>query len=272
MADRSNRTCTVYGLSASDEPSAVIRYIGQTRAPLPVRLKRHRDRARSGKSAPVWQWMREVEARGAIVEIVALQEQAAWNAAEIAWIARYGLENLLNAQTGGDNGRPDDGARERIGRAGLGRKMKPHLVEEKRAGMVRAWSDPAERAKRIASMRGIPKTAEAIAKRTTARAGFTHSEESRQRMSDAHRAHFASAEVRAATAMRAREAWSNPELLAKIEGENGSNAKLTEADVRAIRARYAAGGEFLREIAADFGVAMTTVHHIVKRRTWKNVV
>lgn len=271
MADATNRTCTVYGLSASDDPG-VIRYVGQTRAPLAVRVKRHRDRARSGQTAPVWQWMREAESRGATVEIVGLEVDAEWNAAEIAWIARYGLANLLNAQTGGDNGSPDEGARERIGRSGRGRKMKPHLIEEKRAGMLRAWSDLDERARRMAAMRGIPKTAEAIEKRTASRSGFAHTESAKRRMSESQSARFEDEAVRDEAAQRARRAWANPSLLAKIEGENGSNAKLTEPAVRDMRLRYAAGGITLAALAEQHGVAMTTVHHIIKRRTWKNVL
>lgn len=53
-------------------------------------------------------------------------------------------------------------------------------------------------------------------------------------------------------------------------GTQRPNAKLTEADVVAIRARRAAG-ETQSAVAASFGISGPTVCQIVKRRRWGHV-
>lgn len=55
-------------------------------------------------------------------------------------------------------------------------------------------------------------------------------------------------------------------------GENHRSVKLTATQVREIRARYAAGGVLLRELAAEFGVNLSNVCSIVNRRSWKHLV
>ncbi len=62
--------------------------------------------------------------------------------------------------------------------------------------------------------------------------------------------------------------YTHPETTAR--GERNGFSKLSEADVREIRARRAAG-EKLREIAELFGVAKQTVHSIVHGRLWAHV-
>lgn len=54
-------------------------------------------------------------------------------------------------------------------------------------------------------------------------------------------------------------------------GEAHARAKLTEADVRAIRQR-AADGERPARIARDYGVTKESTYAIVRRETWKHVV
>ena len=56
----------------------------------------------------------------------------------------------------------------------------------------------------------------------------------------------------------------------KSRGERQHLAKLTEKQVREIRKRKAAG-EFLREIAPDYGVSLRTVSLICRREIWKHV-
>lgn len=51
-------------------------------------------------------------------------------------------------------------------------------------------------------------------------------------------------------------------------GRRNHNAKLSEADVLAIRAQYAAGGITLSRLAVDFDVSKKTVLNIVHRRVW----
>lgn len=54
-------------------------------------------------------------------------------------------------------------------------------------------------------------------------------------------------------------------------GEEVHNARFTTAQVRAIRARYEAGGVTYREIATEFGVDSTTIGLIVRRVTYGTV-
>jgi hypothetical protein len=54
-------------------------------------------------------------------------------------------------------------------------------------------------------------------------------------------------------------------------GSKHPDAKLTEDTVRLIRGRFA-GGEAIRQLAADFGVSGATIHAAVHRKTWRHVV
>ena len=47
--------------------------------------------------------------------------------------------------------------------------------------------------------------------------------------------------------------------------------KLTPADVRAIRAAYAAGGVTQRQLGAQYGVAQITISFLLRRQTWRCV-
>lgn len=51
-------------------------------------------------------------------------------------------------------------------------------------------------------------------------------------------------------------------------GQNGQ-AKLTEADVSAIRQRYKAGGVLMREIAAEHNVTRQTINDVIGHRRWR---
>jgi hypothetical protein len=57
----------------------------------------------------------------------------------------------------------------------------------------------------------------------------------------------------------------------KARGERHSHAKLTEALVREIRARVAAG-EVQRHLAAEYGVSVATICNIVSRKIWAHVI
>jgi hypothetical protein len=54
-------------------------------------------------------------------------------------------------------------------------------------------------------------------------------------------------------------------------GERSASAKLTERDVRAIRAEYAAGGLIQAEIGARYGVSNVQVSNIVNRKKWAHL-
>jgi uncharacterized protein YjcR len=50
-------------------------------------------------------------------------------------------------------------------------------------------------------------------------------------------------------------------------GERQGLAKLTEEEVKAIRA----DARMLKDIAKDYGVGVGTVHAVKSRRTWKHI-
>ena len=53
-------------------------------------------------------------------------------------------------------------------------------------------------------------------------------------------------------------------------GETQGLHKLTEEQIREIRARYAAG-EYQRSLALEYGVHFTNIGYIVRRETWAHV-
>ena len=58
---------------------------------------------------------------------------------------------------------------------------------------------------------------------------------------------------------------------ASSKGEHRPMAKLTEAIVIEARARYAAGGITIRELAEQAGVTLSVMHRAIRRETWKHV-
>lgn len=55
-------------------------------------------------------------------------------------------------------------------------------------------------------------------------------------------------------------------------GEQHSRARLTDAEVRAIRARYAAGGISTIRLAREYDVSTGTVSFIILGRTWRHLL
>lgn len=62
---------------------------------------------------------------------------------------------------------------------------------------------------------------------------------------------------------------THPERAAR--GERVNTAKLTEAKVREIRARYASGGTTHLGLATEYGVTKTTIGYLIRRRIWQHV-
>lgn len=87
---------TVYGLFEGE----VIKYVGQTRHMLEVRLDHHRKRAQNPQY-PVHQWLRNCIETGVQFEIKALQTNAIWDVDEIRWIKKVSHKGLLNLTPGG---------------------------------------------------------------------------------------------------------------------------------------------------------------------------
>lgn len=57
----------------------------------------------------------------------------------------------------------------------------------------------------------------------------------------------------------------------KAKGEGSGKSKLTEAQAREIKTRYAAGGVLMKDLAAEFGVNKSTVTGVLNGRVWKHV-
>lgn len=66
------------------------------------------------------------------------------------------------------------------------------------------------------------------------------------------------------------EHWSrkHPERIPR--GEN-RNTTLIAEDVRTIRARYEGGGVYMRELAMEYGITLSSVSSIIRRVTWGHV-
>jgi hypothetical protein len=54
-------------------------------------------------------------------------------------------------------------------------------------------------------------------------------------------------------------------------GEEARKARLTEAQVREIRARYVPGSITFVQLAKEYGVNHGTIQHVIHRRTWKHI-
>lgn len=92
--------------SLSDPRDGVVRYVGQTRAPLWSRLSEHIQTAKRGKPkhSPKAAWIRELRALGlkpVIVELEACERD--WREAERDWMSLYAATSY-NAKAGGGGG------------------------------------------------------------------------------------------------------------------------------------------------------------------------
>lgn len=57
----------------------------------------------------------------------------------------------------------------------------------------------------------------------------------------------------------------------RMKGTDNPSARLSEADVLAIRTRYAAGGVTQQTLADEYGVRQTMISQIVLRQAWAHV-
>jgi hypothetical protein len=99
--------CIVYAIC---DEAGNIRYIGQTRQKLAVRIKFHRkEGSRAGK------WMQAEVAAGRNVTVHVITDRGTWNVSEVIWIERARATGclLLNRTRGGDESSLD-GQREVI--------------------------------------------------------------------------------------------------------------------------------------------------------------
>lgn len=160
----------IYGLH---DGSGAIRYVGQTKATLCYRHRKHVERALRGDRTQRSAWIRAVVESGAAIVIVEL-EAGDWTAVECnerecAWIARLRSEgaDLTNMTSGGAGTRDLPAtARAKLAeaarRAHTGRKRPPSTGRAISAGLRAHYASNPETAEKIAaSKRGKPRSAEA---------------------------------------------------------------------------------------------------------------
>ena len=249
----------VYGLHLEGGP---IRYVGMTEKGAEARLVGHRKRAASTYVSPIYSWMRKhgpANIRVTVLERCADLEML--RRTEERWIAKLRADGLplLNLRGGGE---------------GL---------------FAYKWTDE-QRAAMSEKMKGRKLTPERVAKMVAGRAGYRHSPETRAKMSESskgERSHafgkkgpdshnfglVRSAETRekisrALTGVPWAPERHKPRL--DMMGENSHQAKLTDADVRAILVRLAAG-ETQPSIAADYGVHRKTISRINTGEMWTHI-
>lgn len=56
------------------------------------------------------------------------------------------------------------------------------------------------------------------------------------------------------------------------DGERHGRAKLTESSVREIRAKYATGQFYQKDLAAEYGIAQSKISAAIRRSTWDHVL
>lgn len=249
MANANDRTCTVYALYASNDPS--IRYVGQTTMGVHRRVGHHVARALRKTAKPTHReaWIRKVVRDGHTVEYKVLQECAAWNVDEIRWIKWYTDQgaDLVNATAGGE-----------------GMIDAPKELRDRISKKVSAlWADPAYRAHQSRNMRK-PWSAErrAACDAVSPEVRSDRAKRGRMRMSPAERSRIASAAASEGIAQRRANGT--------LYGVNTSGAKLIDAQVVEIKRRLSLG-ESQGSIAKDFPVCRGTISQISRGKRWPHI-
>jgi hypothetical protein len=238
------------------------RYVGQTRD-LAKRLRRHAKAAAHGVDVPVsLAWA----AMGApICTVLRTVPDAEMDRCERAAIEEHRTlwPDGLNRNSGGKRGsRACEETRALKSRANTQRYADPAERERSRQQTTARFQDPAERKR--ASEQQTLRYQDATARAKT---------------SMAMKAVAARPEEMARKSVASRELWADPEYRLRMrdikaatlpKGSKCPWAKLTEADVKAIRAERSAGVS-LAELATRYGISEASVCGIAKRRTWTHV-
>lgn len=249
MANANDRTCTIYALYASNDPS--VRYVGQTTMSVHRRVGHHVSRAISQSSKPTHReaWIRKVVRDGYTVEYKVLQEGAAWNVDEIRWIKWFTDQgaDLVNATAGGE-----------------GMIDAPIELRARISDRVRAlWADPAYRKSQSRRMRK-PWSADrrAACDAASPEVRSDRARRGRARLSPVLRSRLAS---NAATKGIAKKRANGT-----LYGVNTSGAKLTDAQVVEIKIRLS-HGESHSSIANDFPVSRGSISMISRGERWPHI-
>lgn len=235
MADVNSLTCSVYALFSSDD--GLIRYIGQTKRDLKVRLGAHLSAAKVGKTHRD-AWIRSVLKRGASVLIVELRRDVEWCAAEVETIREYVKlgADLVNATSGGDGVRdPRPEVRAKIAAARKGRKLTPEQVARMSARRKAEGIAPEHREKMISGVRlayanrgpeiraalsrsrkGVKFTQQRCANISASKVGHRHSEEAKSTMSASQKKRMQSPDARASISVATKAAMASEPIREKL--------------------------------------------------------
>lgn len=238
------------------------KYIGQT-IDLKKRLRRHATAAKQGLSVLVsqaWASMGEPQC-----EVLCHTEPHNLDEMERHYISLHEtlFPNGLNRETGGNVGQDVcEATKELHRRANHRRYANPEERERSRQQMLERYADPAERRKtREIQIARYADPAVRIKASEVVKAACSRPAE-KARKSEA-----------------TRRLWADPAYRAKLiaakqvvtpKGESCRLAKVTEKDVREIRAMRQAGVPIIK-VAQTFGLSIGSVSGIANRKTWKHV-
>lgn len=264
MASRPTKpsNCFIYGLHEYGQPDT-IRYVGKTTRGR-ERIRGHE--AMRGRPGHCLYWIKSLYARGSRLAFRVLEFGAPEKLCDLerAWIARLKSEghSLTNMTDGGEGTFGRKITAEFCQRMREVAKNRPPLTAEARARMSaaqRGRSMPPEvRAKIGAAHRGKKRPPDCGAKISRSKMGHEVRSDVRERLAEAQRGKKHSLETRAKMRASAQR------------GEKSSTAKLTVADVLAIR-RAGTTGRQHRDIARDFPVSQVMVSRIIRRAAWAHV-
>lgn len=146
---------------------------------------------------------------------------------------------------------------ERIATKTRGRERSEEFKRRAAESATAQWQNDEYRAKMVESAKKQWEDPEYRALMLRANLGKRWTEEQRLRASEKHKGAVLSEETKHKMSLKRR-------------GEDNGRAKLTTEQVRTIRAR-AEDGESDLDLAREYGVAPTTIHNIIRRKTWKYV-
>lgn len=236
---------TIYLLS--DPRTGEPRYVGVTSRLLSARLKQHRHQALGGVRLPVHDWHRKLIGLG-LWPVCSVLETTADRGREAYWIAKFRAESdrMLNLADGG-NEAPS--------------------------------SNPLVAAKIGKALRGVKHSPERAKKAALARVGMKHSDQTKAKMrkpkTSEHRenARLALNAKRAAGQVRLLTGDANPMRMFPekvLRGSANALAKVTEADVIAMRERFLSGTT-AAVLAREFNIAVNSARRIVLGLTWAHL-
>lgn len=173
---------TVYAIISNRNED--VRYIGQTKNDLKLRLKQHIKRSKY-KKIPLYDWIKREIQEGYSIKIIPIVTDAVLHEDEIKTISQFKKEGakLLNLTDGGQGHYGYTHSKEV--RVRIGKRVSENFTEEHKQSLRLAAADPERREKISKSLKGVKKSAEHAAKVGATRKGKKLSEEHKKKLRDA---------------------------------------------------------------------------------------